>query len=83
MSIAWLLAADPATAELLVATAGPLDDVDGDPGTGPLGFIAAASPQESQKITKFGKNCDPLNLKNPSGYLFGILKISKRQGAAD
>ena len=41
VSIAWVLAAGPAAPELLVAAAGPLDDVDGDPG--PLEFIAAAS----------------------------------------
>ena len=46
VSIAWVLAAGPAAPELLVAAAGPLDDVDGDPG--PSEFIAAAS----QKFTK-------------------------------
>ena len=52
VSIAWVLAAGPAAPELLVAPAGPLDDVDGDPG--PSEFIAAAS----QKFTNRFQNLE-------------------------
>ena len=51
VSIAWVLAAGPAAPELLVAAAGPLDDVDGDPG--PSEFIAAASQKFTKKIQNF------------------------------
>ena len=51
VSIAWVLAAGPAAPELLVAAAGPLDDVDGDPG--PSEFIAAASQKFTKKFKTF------------------------------
>ena len=67
VSIAWVLAAGPAAPELLVAAAGPLDDVDGDPG--PSEFIAAAS----QKFTKKFPNL-PLNLKSPFRIFIRYIK---------